>query len=92
MSRLSFGIPAALNGYATNLQEILPADQDLFNDQMVFSQVDIGKEDGVYLFQSNSAEMVLANTYMLAYNKQILDEAGLEDPNALYEKRRVDLG
>ena len=83
---LGFGIPAALNGYATNLSEVLPADQDIFNDQMVFSQVDIGKEDGVYLFQSNSAEMLLANTYMLAYNKQMLDEAGLEDPNALYER------
>ena len=83
---LSFGIPAALNGFATNLQDILPADSDIFNDQMVFSQVDIGKDDGVYLFQSNSAEMVLAGTYMLAYNKQMLEEAGLEDPNALYER------
>lgn len=83
---LSFGIPAALNGFATNLEDILPADSDIFNDQMVFSQVDIGKEDGVYLFQSNSAEMGLAGTYMLAYNKQMLDEAGLEDPNALYER------
>ena len=83
---LSFGIPAALNGFATNLEDILPADSDIFNDQMVFSQVDIGTDDGVYLFQSNSAEMLLAGTYMLAYNKQMLDEAGLEDPNALYER------
>lgn len=83
---LGFGIPAALNGFATNLEDVLPADSDIFNDQMVFSQVDIGKDDGVYLFQSNSAEMLLAGTYMLAYNKQMLDEAGLEDPNALYER------
>lgn len=83
---LSFGIPAALNNFATNLEDILPEDSDIFNDQMVFSQVDIGVDDGVYLFQSNSAEMLLAGTYMLAYNKQMLDEAGLEDPNALYER------
>lgn len=83
---LSFGIGAALNGYATDLEEILPEDSDIRNDQMVFSQVDIGLDKGIYLFQSNSAEMVLANTYMLAYNKQMLDEAGLEDPNALYER------
>lgn len=83
---LSFGIGAALNGYATDLEEILPEDSDIRNDQMVFSQVDIGLDEGIYLFQSNSAEMVLANTYMLAYNKQMLDEAGLEDPNALYER------
>lgn len=83
---LGFLIPAALNGFATNLEDILPADSDIFNDQMVFSQVDIGRDSGVYLFQSNSGEMLLANTYMLAYNKQMLDDAGLEDPNALYEK------
>lgn len=83
---LGFLIPAALNGFATNLQEVLPADNGLFTDQTVFSQVDIGRDDGVYLFQSNSGEMLLANTYMLAYNKQMLDDAGLEDPNALYER------
>ena len=83
---LSFGISAALNGFATNLEDILPADADIFNDQMVFSQVDTGSSDGVFLFQGNSAEMVLANTYMLAYNKQMLEDAGLEDPNALYER------
>ncbi len=83
---LSFGIAAALNGFATNLEDILPEDADIFNDQMVFSQVDIGLDSGVYLFQSNSAEMLLTNTYMLAYNKQMLDEAGLEDPNELYER------
>ena len=83
---LSFGIGAALNGFATNLEDVLPADSGIFTDQEVFSQVDIGLDEGVYLFQSNSAEMLLANTYMLAYNKQMLDEAGLEDPNALYER------
>lgn len=83
---LSFGIGAALNGYATNLEEILPEDSDIRNDKMVFSPVDIGLDEGIYLFQTNSAEMLLANTYMLAFNKQMLDEAGLEDPNALYER------
>ena len=34
---MTFGIPAALNGFVTNLEEVLPADSDLFNDQMVFS-------------------------------------------------------
>lgn len=83
---LSWGIPAALNGFAANLEDFLPSDSDIFNDQMVFTQLDIGTDEGVYLFQTNHAEMVLANTYMLAYNKQMLDEAGLEDPNALYER------
>ena len=83
---LSFGIPAALNGFATNLKTVLPEDDDLFHDQVVFNQVDIGTSDGVYLFQSNHAEMVLANTYPLAFNKQMLDEVGLENPSELYKR------
>lgn len=83
---LQWGIAAALNGFATNLEDILPADADIFNDPMVFAPVDIGTDSGVYLFKSNSGESLLADTYMLAYNKQMLDEAGLEDPNVLYEK------
>ncbi len=83
---LSFGIAAALNGYATNLETILPEDSDIFTDEMVFKLIDIGLDEGAYLFQQNSAEAVLYNTYMLAYNKQMLDDAGLEDPNALYER------
>lgn len=83
---LSFGIPAALSGYAVNLEEYLPADHDIFNDQMVFKQVDIGVEDGVYMFMQNSAEAGLYNTYMLAFDAQMLAEAGLENPNDLYER------
>ncbi|MCD7814586.1 MAG: extracellular solute-binding protein [Lachnospiraceae bacterium] len=83
---LSFGIPAALNGFATNLEEVLPADADLLSTEMIFSPVDIGVDNGVYLFGSNSGESVYYNTYMLAYNQQILDAAGLESPNDLYER------
>lgn len=83
---LSFGIAAALNGYALDLESILPEDSDIFTDEMVFKSIDIGLDKGTYLFQQNSAESVLYNTYMLAYNKQMLDDAGLEDPNALYER------
>lgn len=83
---LSFGIAAALNGYAIDLETILPEDSDVFTDQMVFKGVNIGLDEGTYLFNTNSAETLLTNTYMLAYNKQMLDDAGLEDPNALYER------
>lgn len=83
---LSFGISAALNGYAENLEEILPADADILSEQMIFKPANIGLDSGVYLFTTNSAEAALYNTYMLAYNKQLLDDAGLEDPRALYER------
>ncbi len=83
---LQFGIPAALNGFATNLEEVLPADADVVSDHEVFSKVDLGTGDGTYLFRSVTGSSQLEDTYMLAYNKQMLDEAGLDDPNALYEK------
>ncbi|MBR2403838.1 MAG: extracellular solute-binding protein [Lachnospiraceae bacterium] len=83
---LSFGIGAALNGFATNLEEVLPADADILSEEMVFSPVNIGIDKGVYLFGSNSGESVYYNTYMLAYNKQLLEAAGLEAPADLYER------
>ena len=83
---LSFGIGAALNGFATNLEEVLPADADILSEEMVFSPVNIGIDEGVYLFGSNSGESVYYNTYMLAYNKQLLEAAGLEAPADLYER------
>ena len=81
-----FGIAAALNGFAVNLEDILPSDSDIFNDQVVMYPMDVGTDSGVYIFNRSMAENVLANTYMLAYNKQMLDDAGLEDPRALYER------
>lgn len=83
---LSFGVPAALNGFAMNVSDVIDANDDLLTNQDIFMQVDCGKSDGVYLFKSHTASAPLEGTYMLAYNKQMLDEAGLEDPNALYEK------
>ena len=83
---LSFGIAAALNGYALNLREVIP-DADVCNDRMIFTPTNIGlTDDSVYLFTQVSAEAGLYNTYMLAYNKQILDDAGLEYPEDLYER------
>lgn len=84
---LSFGIPAALNGYAIDLRTILPEDDDLLTDQINVNQVDCGLNDGsVYLFQHNAAENAVAGTYMLAFNADMLDEAGLENPNDLYAR------
>lgn len=83
---LTFGIPAAMNGYALNLRDVVP-DADVCNDQMIFAPTNIGlSDDSIYLFTQVSAEAGLYNTYMLAYNKQILDDAGLEYPEDLYER------
>ncbi|MDE6420677.1 MAG: extracellular solute-binding protein, partial [Lachnospiraceae bacterium] len=83
---MSFGIAAALNGYAVNLREVVP-DADICNEQMILKPSNIGlKDDSIYLFTQVSAESELYNTYMLAYNKQILDDAGLEYPEDLYAR------
>ena len=84
---LSFGIPAALNGYALNLADVLPADNDIFTTQSNLKPVDVGLTDGsVYLFTQVSAEAGLYNTYMLAFDKNKIDAAGLEDPRDLYDR------
>lgn len=83
---MSFLIPAALNGFCTNLADVIPADNDIFNDQMIFAQQKVGSGDGVYLFKSNSGESKYYDTYPLAFNAQMLDDAGLENPNDLYAR------
>lgn len=84
-SDLQFGIPASLNGYATDLKTVLPETSDVLNDQVVMKYLDINT-DGVYLFKPVDAAGTIEATYPLAFNKQMLDEAGLEDPRALYER------
>lgn len=84
---LSFGIGAALNGYAVNLADILPADADILTTQTNLKPTNIGLNDGsVYLFTQVSAEAGLYNTYMLAFDKNKIDAAGLEDPRELYNR------
>lgn len=84
---LSFGIPSALNGYALNLADVLPADADILTTQEILKPVNIGLDDGsVYLFTQVSAEAGLYNTYMLAFDKNKIDEAGLEDPRDLWDR------
>lgn len=80
-----FGIPAVTNGLAIDLRTILPADHDLFTSQTVVRYLDLN--DGkVSLFTRTSAESQVENTYVLGYNKQLLEANNLEDPNALWAR------
>jgi len=83
---LQFGIPAALNGYATDMTTVLPSDSDLFTDQTVMKYIQIGADEGAYLLKAVAAETTIEATYPIAFNKQMIDEAGLEDPRDLYAK------
>lgn len=82
---LTFGIPAVLNGYAANLEEFLPKDSDIFTDQVVMTYIGVDMIDGTYIFKTNNGEDAVANTYMLAYNKTMIDQYGLEDPYELWK-------
>ena len=82
---LGMGIPAAMNGLAVDLKTILPADSDIFTDQIVMSYLDLG--DGkACLMKQVKGENVVEATYPLAFNKQMLEDANLEDPRDLYER------
>ncbi|MCL2254202.1 MAG: extracellular solute-binding protein, partial [Lachnospiraceae bacterium] len=80
-----FGIAAAMNGLAVDLRTVLPADHDIFTDQKYVKFLDLG--DGkATLFTAVSAELDVADSYPLAYNKQLLEANNLEDPNALWDR------
>ena len=81
---LSFGIPAALNGLATDLKTVLPEDDDLFTTQSNIRYLDLGDGKACILKRVEAASTVEA-TYPLAFNKQMLEDNNLEDPRVLYE-------
>ena len=78
-------VPAQVNGLAIDLKTILPADHDIFTTQNVAGYYDLG--DGkACIFYQVTGESAVANTYPLAYNKQMLEDNNLEDPRKLYER------
>lgn len=82
---LNFGIPAALNGLATDLRTVLPADSDIFTDKKVAQYLDLG--DGkAHLLRKVELSSAIEATYPLAFNLQILEENNLEDPRELYKR------
>ncbi|MDE6743111.1 MAG: extracellular solute-binding protein [Lachnospiraceae bacterium] len=82
---LAMGVPAALNGYCVDLRSVLPEDTDLFTDQINMSYLQLG--DGTAcLLHPVAAESTVEATYPLAFNVQILKDAGLEDPRDLYAR------
>ncbi len=82
---LQFGIPAVLNGYATDLKSVIPGDNDIFGDQTVLSYMDLSDmgKDGCYLFKQTAVNL---NPYPLAFNMDMIEEANLENPQDLYDR------
>lgn len=85
MCDLTMGIPAAMNGLAIDLKTILPEDADVLSAQQNLNYLDLG--DGkACLMKQVRGENVVADTYPLAFNKQLLEDANLEDPRELYAR------
>lgn len=81
---MQFGVPAALNGYAAPLEDILPADSDVIGNQEIFKTVDIGTEKS-FLFKEVNMSNQLGG-YPLGFNMDMINEAGLENPQDLYDR------
>ena len=82
---LVFGIPAALNGLATDLKTVLPEDSDIFTDQKVAQFLDLG-DDKAHLLKKVELSSTIEATYPLAFNLQMLQDNNLEDPRELYKR------
>ena len=82
----AFGIPAVANGYATDLSKVLPADADILTNQNYLTTININGFDGTYFMLPVGGESIPGSSYVLSFNKKMLDDAGLENPNALYER------
>lgn len=81
---MQFGIPAALNGYAAALEDILPADADVLSRKEILTPVDVGT-DKTYLFKAVTLGGQLGG-YPLGFNMDMINEAGLENPQDLWDR------
>ena len=84
---LQFGIPAVLNGLAQDITTFASENSDLYGDQKIIKFLKAeGKEilgKGEYFF----TEQGPAQTgIFLGYNATMINDLGLEDPQALYNK------
>jgi ABC-type glycerol-3-phosphate transport system substrate-binding protein len=80
---LQFGIPAVLNGYAQPISSFAADGSDIYGDQVVMKYLNIMSQDESYLFANNQAD--LNQTYFLGFNLDMIEEAGLENPQDLFD-------
>ena len=86
MVGIDIAAPAIANGYAIDLRDVLPADHPvLTGEDPVLGYVDVGDGSASLLVEKNVNNLV-ANTYPLSFNLQMIEEANLEDPRDLVER------
>jgi ABC-type glycerol-3-phosphate transport system substrate-binding protein len=86
---LQCAIPAAMAGYLKPLEDFIPADDDMWNDQKVFSPLHINgqDEDKHYMFMPQTIQH---GAFALGYNKTLLQNKGLADPLELWKEGKWD--
>lgn len=83
LTDLQFGIPAVFKGLAQDLTKLAGENSDLFGANEIVKPMQMGTYEGTYLFQ----EQGLSTTgIFLGYNATMIQDLGLEDPQALFEK------
>ncbi len=86
MVELGWGVPAAMNGLATDLRDVLDPDDPLLkHEDNVLDFVNLPGGE-VYLLKVVDAQSQVEATMPLAFNLQMLEEANLEDPRELAER------
>lgn len=81
---IKFGLPAVMNGYAVSLEEMELKDTDVFTTQTVLKYLSLSEQNETYLFTPTNSGAV--NAYVLAFNMDMINDAGLENPQDLYDR------
>ena len=85
LCNINFGVPAVMNGLTIDLKTLLPAGHDVLTSQINARYLDLG--DGTAsLFGKAGGEAQVENTYVLGFNKQMLEANNLESPVDLWER------
>lgn len=88
LTDLQFGIPAVQNGLAQNIKDIAPEYTDLFGEQKIIKPLEgLG---GTYFFGDMTEHGTPTRGIFLGYNKTMIDDLGLEDPQQLYKEGKWD--
>ena len=86
MVELGWGVPAVMNGLATDFRDVLdPDDPLLSHEDVVMDYVNL-TNGAVSLLSVKGAEDQVGATYPLAFNLQMIEDANLEDPRDLVER------
>ncbi|GHV14053.1 hypothetical protein FACS1894219_09640 [Clostridia bacterium] len=83
-AELGYAVMAAVSGYAVSLEEMGLEDTDVFGDQVAMSRMELMGQDKNYLFTPSNSGAI--NAYPLAFNLDMITEAGLENPQDVYDR------